>query len=35
MHSIFNSYIFVTGKKDSDQIFGSATKKFTVYYPQV
>ena len=32
---VFNSYIFVTGRKDSDQKVGDGTNNFTVHYPKV
>ena len=33
--SIFNSYIFATGRKDSDRLVGDGIKIFTIHYPQV
>ena len=32
---VFNSYIFVNGREDSDQKVGDGMKDFTVHYPQV
>ena len=34
-HSVLSSYIFVTARKDSDQIVGDGIKNFTIHCPQV
>ena len=35
MHIVFNSYIFVTGRNDSDQKVSDGINNFAVHYPQV
>ena len=35
VHSVFNSYIFVTGRNDSEQKASDGINNFTVHYPHV
>ena len=34
-HTVFSSYIFVTGRNDSDQKVGDVINNFTIHYPQI